>query len=202
MTFLKNLNWRHATKNFDTSKKVSDADLAQLKEAIVMTPTSFGLEPFHVRVVSDQAIKDQIQPVAWDQPQIGACSHLLVFCARTDAMDRINQYFEIASGGSAEVREKMKGYEDLIRGSLEPRSPEQILDWATRQTYIAHGFALAALAELQIDSCPMEGFDPAAVDKILNLPDHLKSVVMLPIGYRTEDPHHPKVRYPASDLFS
>lgn len=202
MTFLQNLDWRHATKLFDTHKKVSDNDLATLKKAIAMTPTSFGLEPFHVKIITEQAIKDQIQPVSWNQPQVGTCSHLLVFCARTDVKARIDQYFDIASGGNADVREKMKGYEDMMRGYFADKDEVFVSQWARNQAYISHGFALAALAELQIDSCPMEGFDPTAVDKILDLPGHLKSVVMLPIGYRTEDPHHGKVRFPESDLFS
>ncbi len=202
MTFLQNLDWRHATKSFDTKTKVSDTDLAKLKEAIIMTPTSFGLEPFHVKIITDQAVKDEIQPISWNQPQVGTCSHLLVFCARTDWENRIHDYFEIASGGNADIKEKMKGYEEMMQGALGARTEEQILDWATRQAYIAHGFALAACAELKIDSCPMEGFDSAALDKILDLPENFKSVVMLPIGYRTEEPHHGKVRFPESDLFS
>lgn len=202
MTFLQNLNWRHATKAFDPNKTVSDEDLARLKEAIQMAPTSFGLQPFHVKVITDPALRAKIRPVAWDQAQITDSSHLLVFCARTDVLDRINEYFEIATGGNADTRAAMKGYEDLMVGSLSPRSVEDIRHWADKQTYIAHGFALAACAEMQIDSCPIEGFDPAAVDEILELPDHLHSVVMMPIGYRAEEPKHGKVRYPESDLFS
>ncbi len=202
MSFLSQLNWRHATKNFDANKKVSDADLEKLKEAIQMTPTSFGLQPFHVQVVTSDEIKQQIKPHAWDQAQITDSSHLLVFCARTDVMDRINQYFELATGGNSEVREKMKGYEDLMVGFLSPRSDNQHEEWANRQVYIAHGFALAACAELGIDSCPIEGFSPSETDKILGLPSHLKSVVLMPIGYRAEEPHHAKVRFPQSDLFS
>lgn len=202
MTFLSNLDWRHATKIFDTDKKVSDQDLAKVKEAIIMSPSSFGLEPFHIKIITDQTIKDKIQLVSWNQAQVGSCSHLLVFCARTDAAQRIDTYFEMATGGQAETREKMKGYEDQMRGWLDSQNAAEVLGWAENQTHIAHGFALAALAELKIDSCAMGGFDPAAVDEILELPEHIKSVVMLPIGYRTEDPRHPKVRYPESDLFS
>jgi nitroreductase len=96
----------------------------------------------------------------------------------------------------------MEMYENMMKGALEPRTLEQHKSWADRQTYIAHGFALAACAELKIDSCPIEGFDPAAVDKILGLPEDTSSVVMMPIGYRSEEPQHAKVRFPMSDLFS
>ena len=202
MSFLSQLNWRHATKAFNPDKKVSDSDLAKLKEAIQMTPTSFGLQPFHVQIITDDAIKAAIKPHAWNQAQITDCSHLLVFCARTDVMNRVDQYFEVATGGNAEVREKMSGYEDLMKGTLSLHTPKQHQEWANRQVYIAHGFALAACAELEIDSCPIEGFAPAEADKILELPAHLKSVVLMPIGYRAEEPHHGKVRFPESDLFS
>jgi nitroreductase len=202
MTFLENLDWRHATKSFDPNKKVSEADLAKIKDAIQMAPTSFGLQPFHVVIVTEPAIRDQIKPVSWDQAQITDSSHLLVFCSRTDTMERLDGYFEIASGGKPEVRAKMEMYENMMKGALEPRSAEDHKHWADKQTYIAHGFALAACAELKIDSCPIEGFDPAAVDKILGLPENTQSVVLMPIGYRAEEPKHGKVRFPESDLFS
>ena len=202
MTFLSQLNWRHATKSFDPNKKVSDEDLEKIKDAIQMAPTSFGLQPFHVKIITAPAIRDQIRPVSWDQAQITDSSHLLVFCARTDAMSRIDGYMEIASGGNPEARGKLEMYENLMKGALEPRSPEELKHWADKQTYIAHGFALAACAELKIDSCPIEGFDPAAVDKILGLPENTQSVVLMPIGYRAEEPKHGKVRFPESDLFS
>lgn len=202
MTFLQHLAWRHATKSFNPTKKVAAADVDKIKEAILMSPTSFGLVPFHIKIVTDQTVKDKVQAIAWNQPQVGTSSHLLVFCARTDWENRIKDYFEIASGGSAEAKEKMSGYEQMMRGSLQDRTDHQILDWARNQAYIAHGFALAACAELQIDSCPMEGFDSGALDEILGLQSHMKSVVMLPIGYRSEEPQYPKVRYPKNDLFS
>lgn len=202
MSFLTQLEWRHATKAFDPDKKVSESDLEELKDAIQMAPTSFGLQPLHVKIIASDDIKLRIKPHAWDQAQITDCSHLLVFCVRTDVIDRIDQYFEIATGGNQKVREKMKGYEELMRGALAPRSHADLENWAIRQVYIAHGFALAACAELEIDSCPIEGFVPAEVDKILELPEPIKSVVLMPIGYRAEEPSHGKVRFPEDDLFS
>jgi nitroreductase len=167
-----------------------------------MAPTSFGLQPLHVKIIDCEDLKAQIKPHAWDQAQVTDGSHLLVFCYRTDVIDRIDQYFEIASEGDKDIREKMKGYEDIMRGALAPRTHADLENWAIRQVYIAHGFALAACAELKIVSCPIEGFDPAAVDKILGLPENTKSVLLMPIGYRAEEPKHGKVRFPESDLFS
>ena len=200
MTFLNHLDWRYAVKSFDASRSVSEADLASIKEAISKTPTSFGLEPYHIKVLTDQTIKDKIQSVSWNQPQVGTCSHLLVFCYRTDIVDdRIDAYIDNASGGNPEIKEKMAEYRQLMHDNISERD---VPVWSSRQAYIALGFAMAACAELQIDSCPLEGFDPASVDKILDLPPHLKSVAMLPIGYREEDPSRPKVRFPKDEMFS
>lgn len=202
MSFLDHLQWRHATKMFDNTTSVSASDLNKLKEAIQMTPTSFGLEPFHVKVITDQAVKDEIQKISWDQPQVGTCSHLLVFCYRKDYQARIDEYMELASGGDDSIKEKMSGYKDLMEGFLGAFSEDEIIVWAKKQTYIALGFAMAACAELEIDSCPMEGCDFAKLDEILDMSDHMGSLVMLPIGIRADEPTHGKVRYPQSDLFS
>jgi nitroreductase / dihydropteridine reductase len=108
MSFLTNLSWRYATKKFDTTRKVSDADLAQIVEAIRMTPTSFGLQPYHFYVVSNQEIKDKIQAVAWNQPQVGTSSHLIVFSVRTDLKETKEEYFSLMSGGNPEIRAHLK----------------------------------------------------------------------------------------------
>ncbi len=114
MSFLSNLSWRYATKKFDTNKKVSDADLEQILEAIRMTPSSFGLQPYHFYVVTNQDIKDKIQVAAYNQPQIGTASHLIVFVARTDFDTNNDEYFDLMSGGNPEARAQMKGFEDML----------------------------------------------------------------------------------------
>lgn len=206
MSFLKNIEWRYATKSFDTSKKVSDTDLAAITEAIRMTPTSFGLQPYHFYIVTNQEIKNQIQAAAWNQLQVGTASHLLVFTARTDLDTNIDEYFDLLSGGNTEIRTNLKGYEDMVRGFAErAKAGNMVESWAGKQAYIAQGFALAALAELQIDSCPMEGFDPSAVGTILGLPENQKAILLLPIGYRNagDGPRIPnKVRFTKEKLFT
>ncbi len=201
-SFLEHLEWRNAEKNFDPAKKVSEEGLNKVLEAVRFTPTSFGLQPFHVYVVTDEAVRGKIREASWGQAQVTDASHLLVFASRLGINERIEKYFQIASGGDAAVRESMKGYEDMMRGFAGGMTPEREKHWADKQAYIALGFALAACAELEIDSCPMEGFDPSAVDALLGLPENMKSVVMLPIGYRKDMPHHPKVRFGADDLFT
>lgn len=199
MTFLSNLEWRYASKKFDTTKKVSNENLEKILEAIRMTPTSFGLQPYHFYIVTNQEKKDAIQAASWNQPQVGTCSHLIVMCSRKDLMVLKDEFFEWISGGSAEVRTNLKWYEDMVTGFLPHASPE----WAKKQTYIAQGFALAACAELQVDSCPMEWFDAGTVAKILELPENLEVAVMVPIGYRAaEDQPRPKFRFSGEKLFT
>ncbi len=203
MTFLSQLTWRNATKDFDPDKRVSDEDLAKIKDSIRMSPTSFGLQPYHVVIVTDAETRAQIREHAWGQAQITDSSHLLVFCTRLDITEkRIDQLIALASGGNPAAKEALAGYEGMMRNALGSRSAEVLKAWGDRQTYIALGFAMAACAELQVDSCPIEGFVPEEVDKILKLPPHIKSVAMLPIGYRKADPTKPKVRFSEADLFS
>ena len=199
MTFLSNLGWRYATKKFDTSRKVSPENLEKILEAIRMTPTSFGLQAYHFYVVTNQEILEKIQAVAWNQPQIGTASHLIVMCARNDLMEVKDEFFDALSGGNPEAREKLAGYENMVTGAIPNSSPE----WAKKQVYIAQGFMLAACAELEIDSCPMEGFDSAAVAEILELPKNHSVAVIVPIGYRATDENpRPKFRFAKEKLFS
>jgi len=199
MSFLSNLEWRYAAKKFDTTKKVSDEDFNKILEAIRLTPTSFGMQPYHFYVVTNQEKKDAIQAASWHQPQVGSCSHLIVMCARNDLMAVKDEYFDAMSEGKEEVRTSLSGFEQMVTGFLPNASPE----WAKKQVYIAQGFALAACAELQIDSCPMEGFDAAAVAKILDVPSNLDVAVMIPVGYRAVDEHpRPKFRFTKEKLFT
>lgn len=199
--FLSQLEWRRATKAFDEKATLSDADLQKISNAIRFTPTSFGLQPFYVKVVKDAATKQKFQAAGWNQVQFTTCSAVLVFVAVTDMAKRIDEFFTHTSGGKADVRAGMKAYEDMMKGALLSQTPDQIKSWTQKQAYIALGFALAACAELGIDSCPMEGFDPAQFDKILNLPNGHYSTVVLTVGKRAPSfTPMPQFRFPQSDL--
>lgn len=201
-SFLQGLEWRHATKAFDSNRKVSSDDLGHVLTAIRMAPTSFGLQPFRVDVIASADVKADIAPLAWHQKQITTSSHLLVFSARTNAKGRIDQYFSELSGNDAAKRAGLKDYEAMMHGALDARTPDQLFAWASKQAYIALGFGLAACAELKIDSCPMEGFGPAELDKLLKFDSDTRSVALLALGYR--DPavaSMPKFRFPEADLF-
>jgi nitroreductase len=205
MSFISQLNWRYATKLFNPEKVVSESDLATIKKAIQMTPSSFGLQPFHVSIITDQKIKDAFLPVSWNQPQVATASHVLVFSSLNSTAkvgDRITDFIEKISGGDASVKETLKEYEGMMRGSLSSRDDAAVSVWAAKQAYIAMGFALAACAEIGVDSCPMEGFQNEEYKKILNLPEYLTPVLVMPIGYRADsDTPRPKVRFDEGELF-
>lgn len=186
--FLDKLNWRYATKKMDPSKAVPEDKVAQIVEAIRMAPTSSGVQPFELLVIRNKDTRAAIRAVAWDQAQITDGSHLLVFAAwdnyteeRIDAV--LNQLIE-ERGDLPLLRE----YYTNLKGMLLPRPAEVNAAHAAHQAYIALGFALAAAAELGVDSTPMEGFDPDQVDEILGLKAKgLRAKVILPLGYRQED---------------
>lgn len=161
------LNWRYATKKFDTTKKLLEDQLNLILEAARLTPSSYGLEPWKFVVVTNPEIRAKLVAAAWHQSQITEASHLLVLCARTDVnieyVDQYQQRIEQANGMPAGA---MSGLGDMIRGSVGARTPEEIINWNAKQVYIALGNIMTVCALNNIDSCPMEGFDVASDDKL------------------------------------
>ncbi|RFP10655.1 MULTISPECIES: NAD(P)H-dependent oxidoreductase [unclassified Duganella] len=180
------LNWRYATKKFDPAKTVSDEKLEHILEAIRLAPTSSGLQPFEVFVVTNPDLRAKIQAVGWNQGQITESSHLLVFAAWDDiTADRVNMMFDLTNEQRGFINEGWEAYRKQLLGIVAARGQQANFDSAARQAYIALGVAMVAAAFEGVDATPMEGFDPAAVDQILSLKERkLRSVVMLPIGYR------------------
>ncbi len=206
MELLKNLNWRYATKKFDTTKKVSNNDLEKLKEAIQLSVSSYGLQLYKVLIIENPEIREQLKPVSWNQNQITDASHLFVFCNYKDATpEAIDGFIK----QTAETRnldlERLNGYGDFIKEKLNEKTPEEKTSWLKSQTYLALGNLLNACAELKIDACPMEGFEPDAYNKILGLDKKgLNAAVIAPIGYRHHEDHtigQQKVRKPFDLLF-
>lgn len=180
------LNWRYATKKFDTAKKVDDAKLERILEAIRLAPTSSGLQPFEVFVVNNPELRAKIQAVGWNQAQITESSHLLVFAAWDNITEaRVNMMFDLTNEQRGFINEGWEAYRKQLLGIVAARGEKANFDAAARQAYIALGVAMVAAAFEGVDATPMEGFDPAAVDEILSLKErNLRSVVILPIGYR------------------
>ncbi len=201
-SFLTQLDWRFATKSFDRNKKVSDADLALILKAIRMAPTSAGLQPFHVYVITDPSLRSKIKESSGGQAQVTDASHLLIFCVRSDVYERIGAYITMSDPKHELDEEKRTLIESRMKKMMGTRSGKDLSEWAARQTYLAMGFGLAACAELKIDSCPMEGFKTEDIDVLLRLPPHMNSVAYVTLGYRTEDPTKAKTRFPEEELFS
>lgn len=201
MSFTSQLSWRYATKKFNPEKPISEESLNAVLESIRMAPTSYGLQPFHVSIISNPEIKEKLKGAAWNQDQLLA-PYVLLFSANSDVKNRIEDYLENMSGGDKESREKLKSFEDILNQSFSGMSEAEAAIWSAKQAYIALGFGLAACAELSIDSCPMEGFDRDAFKKILNLPENLHPAALLCIGYRAEDDKpRPKFRFSGEKLF-
>jgi len=200
------LQWRYATKKFDATKQVPADKLARILEAIRLTATSSGLQPYDVFVVTNPELREQIKPNAWGQGQVTDASHLLVFAAWDDyTPERINAAFDLVNEVRGIKNEGWEAYRQQVLATYPPRGAEVNFQHAARQAYIGLGTALIAAAEEQVDATPMEGFSPDKVDEILGLRARgLRSVLLLPLGYREADGdwlvNLKKVRRPLSSL--
>lgn len=187
MELLDKLNWRYAAKAMN-GKKVPQEKIDNVIEAISLSPTSSGLQPFEVFVITNQEMKEKIRPVAWNQSVITDCSHLLIFAAwDTYTPERINKMFDLTNDIRGFKNEGWENYRQMLLDSYPQKDAEENFNHAAKQAYIAFSQALSAAAFQGLDSTPLEGFESDAVDEILGLKEKgLKSCVMLPIGYRNE----------------
>ncbi len=186
MSFLQNLNWRYATKKYDAAAKLSQDKVETILEAIRMAPTSSGLQPFEVLDVRNPETRQKLQAAAFGQSQVTDASHFLVFAAwDTYTPERIKKVFDTIAAERGPLSDDTKAYRDGLMKNYPARDAHVNFEQAARQAYIALGFALAAAAELKVDSTPMEGFDPKAFDEILGLDKRgLKTVVIMALGQR------------------
>jgi nitroreductase len=185
MELLDKLNWRYATKAMN-GEKVAQEKIDNIIEAASLAPTSSGLQPFEIIVVKNQEVKEKIKPIAWDQQVITACSHLFVFAAwDTYTADRINKQFDLTNTVRGFKNEGWENYRQMLLGAYPQRDAEVNFNHAARQAYVAFSQAIAAAAFEGVDTTPMEGFDPDALDEILGLKAKgLRSCVILAVGYR------------------
>ena len=189
MELLDALKWRYATKKFDSNKRVDQSLVDKIVEAAWIAPTSSGLQPFEVIVVENQELKNAIVPMAFGQEIVADCSHLLVFAAWDNyTEERIDDIYLHTTTERDQPADKYSAYTDRLKSMYLNRPSEENFAHSARQAYIAFAFAMAEAASLKIDATPMEGFVGEDVDKLLNLSEKgLKSVTMLPIGYRDEE---------------
>lgn len=204
--FIKDANWRYATKKFDATKKITSEDLASLKEAIRLSASSYGLQPYKILIIENPEVRAQLQPVSWGQSQIVDASHLLVFAniinfGKTEIDATINN---MATTRNIPL-EALQGYGDFMKSKLIDLPEEVKNNWTSKQTYLALGNLLNAAAELKIDVTPMEGFEPEKYNEILGLEKlGLNASLVATIGYRHEEDatqHYAKVRKSEEELF-
>ncbi len=200
------LKWRYATKKFDVGRTIPEETWSALEESMVLTPSSYGLQPWQFLVVTDADVRRSLVPHSWNQPQPADCSHFVVFAAKTSVDEAFVDRFiartaeirGISPGVLGAYRNLMVG--DLVRGARAA----QVAEWAARQAYLALGQFMASAALVGIDTCPMEGIVPAEYDRLLGLEGSgFTTVVACAAGYRAEADKYaraPKVRYPASEV--
>jgi nitroreductase len=201
---LEALKWRYATKKFDSARKIDAGTWAALEETLVLSPSSFGLQPWKFFVIEDQSVKNSLVPHSWGQTQVAEASHVVIFAVKhplTDADVRRH------TARTAEVQgiplETLAGFEKVVLGFVNNPALD-VRSWSMRQLYIALGNFMTAAAVLGIDTCPMEGIDPAAYDKALGLEGTgYFTVAACPAGYRAADDKsatRKKVRFNAEDI--
>ncbi len=203
---LEALNWRYATKTFDPARPIPDATWAALERTLVLTPSSFGLQPYRFLVIDDPELRQQLLPHAWNQRQVVDAARFVVFAARTEVtapeIDTLIQLIATTRGVSPD---SLAGLRGMMAGMLLAEASKSFVPhWTARQAYIALGNVLTAAPLLGLDACPIEGFVPAEFDRVLGLPAQgLTAVVCCALGYRAVGDKYataPKVRFPVGEL--
>jgi len=189
MSLVNTLNWRYAVKKFNSEKKVSEEHITDLLKAMNLAPSSLGVQPYEFVVISNNQIQQQLLEHSYNQSQIVDASHVIVIAARKDLSQKyINDFIT----RTAEIRkiptENLDGYKKMITGFAEGKSPQEIFAWAQKQCYIVLGVLMSACADMHIDSCPMEGFNPEKYNEIMGLNEqNLHATLVIPVGYRADD---------------
>jgi nitroreductase len=199
------LQWRYATKVFDNDKNISPDTWNNLEESLVLTPSSFGLQPWQFITITCPKTKQDLLEHSWHQRQVTDCSHLVVLCARNGMNeDDIDKWLDQLASMRGVSRESLEGYAGMMSGFFGSMDQERTLAWAKNQVYIALGQLMTSAAVLSIDACPMEGIVPAEYDRILGLVNSgFTTTVACAMGYRSSDDKYaelPKVRYSANEI--
>ena len=189
MNIIDQLKWRYATKKFDTSLELSEEKIKTLKQAFNLTATSFGLQTISLLVVKSKAIRQNLVPHAYYQKQVLDASHLLVICIQDNITNTdVESHFNNVKDIRATSETILEPFKKDLKAMMEDKTLEERQEWSTKQAYIVLGNLMTVCAVEEIDACPMEGFNPEAFDDVLNLKEkNLKSVLLLPVGFRADD---------------
>lgn len=205
MNIIESLQWRYATKKFDTAKKISKEQLQTLKEAFNLTATSYGLQALSLVIVENKELREKLVPHSFNQRQVADASHLFVICypEHYDGKD-VSKFFDRIVAQRNTPEDTIKPFKEFLINEFDTKSQIDKHITFNKQTYVALGNLLTVCAVEKIDSCPMEGFVPAKIDEILDLKSkNLKSALLLPVGFRAEDDFmakEKKVRKPLSEI--
>ena len=205
MSNLKALKWRYATKKFDPEKMLSDSKIEVLKQAFNLTATSYGLQPLKMIVISNKDLQKQLRQFSMDQQQVETASHVLVLCIEKKVNEEfIQDYFKRVKKIRDTPDEILNPFREFLVDDFRSKALQEVETWATYQAYLSMGNLLNVCASEEIDACPMEGFEPDKYDELLALDSYnLKSVLVLPVGYRAKDDifsSFKKVRRPLDDV--
>lgn len=204
---LEALSWRYATKEFDPSRTLSEEQLDLLKECLRLAPSSFGLQPWHFVIVTNQDIKESLVGASWGQAQVRDASHVFVLCRKQDTtVEDVDAYIADTAETRGQAVEDLQGFRDVMVGFIERMTQEQKIDWMARQIYIALSSLMTVAAYEGIDTCPMEGILPEKYSEILGLDAMgLVPILACPVGFRADSDKYAsaaKVRYPADKVFT
>jgi nitroreductase len=204
---IEDLNWRYATKKYDTTKKISAEDFNTIKESLRLSPSSFGLQPLKYIVVENKELREELKVHSFNQSQITDASHMIVFCSFIDIKENhIDQYIENIAKTRSQDIEKIVGFGDYMKKEIFPMDKSLLANWNSKQAYIALGQVLHTCANLRIDATPMEGFKAEKYNEVLGLEEqNLKSILVCAFGYRSNDDLNSsllKVRKSQNDLFT
>lgn len=203
---LQQLQWRYATKKFDPDQKITAEVWQLLEQSLVLAPSSFGLQPWKFFVVQDSSIRATLLEHSWGQKQVVDASHLVVLTIRaTIDAAYVDHYLARMAEVQGVAVENLQKFGDVVKGFItKPPYPLDMQEWAARQVYIALAQLMTVAAMVGVDTCPMEGINPAKYDEVLGLAElGFKTVVACPLGYRAADDKYasgPKVRFPASEV--
>ena len=205
MNTIESLNWRYATKKFDADRKLTDDQVNQILEAGNLAASSYGLQPYKFVVVNNQELQDKLVPHSYKQQQVADASHVIVIAVRTDVnADYICAFTALMEKERGLDAGKLDTYKGMMLGTVGKLPPEDLNVWSAKQAYIVLGTMLAAAASIEVDACPMEGFVADDYDELLDLKSqNLRSVLVLPIGYRADDDksqHQKKIRQPLDEI--
>lgn len=199
------LHWRYATKKFDPARKIDDPTWHQIEQAVLLSPSSYGLQPWRFVVLTDPDLKKSLPEFSYNQLQVADCSHLVVICRREPIDENyLNHYIERIAELRNVAVDSLASYKEMMMG-VTKMEPEKQAIWTSKQCYIALGILMTAASAMAVDNCPMEGFVAREYDRILALPEKgCRSVVLCALGYRSADDKYAgakKVRFPDEEVF-